>query len=238
MTVIYQVTDTHVPDDPAEKVAGNFRQLMDYVHDNPADLLVISGDLTKLDASLPAYQWILEQIPSGQETVILPGNHDDAGTMFAVFGKALCRDPDFQFTIPLGDIDLVFSNTGSTHFPADQLDAVTSDTVRAGSVLFTHFPTRVVGDGFMDRTYPLADVDAVDARLSVSHIRHVFCGHFHTEADLPGPYNLHVTPSPAFDVDLESVKPKIGPPRIPLRRIDITGREVATSVIYLDDEAA
>ena len=89
----------------------------------------------------------------------------------------------------------------------------------------------------MDRTYPLLNRDEVSRAISESNIDHVFCGHFHTEYHCRTTYNLHLTPSPAFTVDRDSVKPIISPPGIPLREIAVEGAWVSTRVIYLEEES-
>ena len=89
MTVIYQITDPHIPLDDDDPVQKNYLRLMQYVTENPADLLVITGDLPAVgqDGSARVYQWIKSKIPSGQKTYVIPGNHDDSATMYAEFGE-------------------------------------------------------------------------------------------------------------------------------------------------------
>ncbi len=235
MTVIYQVTDTHVPveDKPSKK---NFRLLMEYVNENPVELLTITGDLPSRDGDAEAYRWMKQQLPVNQRTVIIPGNHDDDDVLYEVFGRERCVNPDFVHMIPLDEIDVFFTNTGSGQFPEDQLEGL--NDARPDSILFTHYPTRAISDGFMDRTYPLADVAAVDRAIAATPIRHVFCGHFHAAHTSQGSYDLHVTPSPAFEIELNEAEIKLSPGRIPLRKITIEGRLTSSEIIYLDDAPA
>jgi len=235
MTVIYQITDTHVPLEAENPVTTNFLTLMDYVRQNPADLLVITGDLPGEDGSREVYQWMKAQLPPDQKTHIIPGNHDNDSNLYETFGKPICVNPDFFHTIALDDIDLVFTNTGSGRFPLDQLEYLEGEHIRNQSVVFTHYPTKKVSNGFMDTNYPLQDISEVDAALKRSKIAHVFCGHFHTEHDVVDGYELHVTPSPAFEVSLNDAELKLGRGRIPLRRIEIEGTSTSSKVIYLDD---
>ena len=44
MTLIYQITDTHVPHEEDKLTRKKFVELMEYVRKNPADILVITGD--------------------------------------------------------------------------------------------------------------------------------------------------------------------------------------------------
>ncbi len=232
MTLIYQITDTHIPHESDATAAKNFLTIMDFVLDNPADLLVISGDLPRKDGNKEIYHWIKSKLPLDQKTYVIPGNHDDDENLFEVFGTEICVNVNFFHTLALEKLDLVFANTGSGRFPPEQLAHL--DSVRQGSVLFTHYPTRKVSDGFMDSTYPLASVDKVDIAISRSKVQHVFCGHFHTDhSDCLG-YDLHITPSPAFEVDLHSPEINVTPPGIPIRRIEIVDSDLSTEVIYLD----
>lgn len=235
MTVIYQITDPHIPLDDDDPVQKNYLRLMQYVTENPADLLVITGDLPAVgqDGSARVYQWIKSKIPSGQKTYVIPGNHDDSATMYAEFGEEFCGNADFCFSLPLDEIDLVFSNTGSGKFPREQLNYLQQS--RENSILFTHYPTRKISDGYMDITYPLGNIPETHSAISSSPIGYVFCGHFHTHYSILDGYELNVTPSPAFDMDLNKKKPTVSPPRIPVCRIEISGSDVSSKVIYLDE---
>ena len=232
MTIIYQITDTHVPHEEGKLTRKKFVQLMEYVRNNPADILVITGDLPGDDGNIDIYRWMRSQLPVGQRTYVIPGNHDNDANLFEAFGEEICVNSDFFHTIELEEIDIVFTNTGSGNFPPLQLNHLS--TVRNHSVLFTHYPTRKISDGFMDKTYPLAQLLEVDAAIVKSNISHVFCGHFHTDHKAVAGYELHVTPSPAFEVDLHDSEPRRRKARLPIRRIEINGTITRTEVMYLD----
>jgi len=235
LTVIYQITDTHVPLEEDHIASINFQILMDFVRQNPADLLVISGDLPGEDGSEEVYRWMKNQIPTSQDTSVIPGNHDDPDSMYSIFGDDMCGNREFLFTRKLDQIDVLFTNTGSTVFPDDHLGYIRNPSVREGSILFTHFPTQKVSSGFMDLNYPLGNITEAHTTILKSNISHVFCGHFHTEHKVQGSYDLHLTPSPAFTVDLHSSEIVLGKPRVPIRKIEITGKDVTSSIIYIDD---
>ena len=172
------------------------------------------------------------QLPLGQRTYVIPGNHDNDANLFEAFGEKICVNSEFFHTIELEDIDIVFANTGSGNFPPLQLSHLSN--VRNHSVLFTHYPTRKISDGFMDKTFPLAHLFDVDAAIVRSNISQVFCGHFHTEHKAVAGYELHVTPSPAFEVDLHDPEPNSSKARLPIRKIEINGTITRTEVLYLD----
>ena len=229
---IFQVTDTHIPDTGDMLARDNFTALMTYCAEQQPDLLAITGDLPADDGSRSAYEWITAAIPSGLEYIVIPGNHDNIETLFEVFGGGKNQDPGFFEKLSLDQIDVLFTNTASNELPTEQLDALAN--VRPGSVLFIHHPTKEVSGGWMDQTYPLGNRDEVDSAIAASNIRHVFCGHFHTEHEIHADYSLYVTPSPAFTVDLYADEPKISAPKIPLREVTIDGDKVSSKVTYLD----
>lgn len=233
MTVIHQVTDPHVSPDGKGVACENFLALMAHVRETKPDLLTITGDLPGEDGSRAAYEWIKAALPDNVPCLVLPGNHDDEQVVFDVFKDELNTNPLFSEVLPLEEIDLVFLNTASTWLPVEQVQFLTEGEIRPGSVLFVHHPTRTVADGYMDRVWPLQNREEVNRAVSASGISHVFCGHYHCEHEMQTDYGLYITPSPAFEVDLHAVEPKIGPPRIPLREINVTGRRVSSTVRYL-----
>ncbi len=234
MTIIHQVTDIHIPVTGDFTVRDNFVRQMQYVAEAGPDLLTITGDLPGEDGSVEAYRWIRNQLPAGIPCLVLPGNHDDPASLFSVFQSDMNTNPDFFEKIALADLDLVFANTATNALPADQIAAIADESIRKGSLLFLHHPTEEVSGGFMDRNYALVNREEVSQAISASNIEHVFCGHFHTEYLRRTTYDLHVTPSPAFEVDRDSVEPVISPPEIPLREIVVDGSSVATQVLYLE----
>ena len=237
MTVIHQVTDIHIPVTGDLSVRDNFTRLMQHVASAQPDILTITGDLPGEDGSREAYLWIRDQLPSDIPCLVLPGNHDDPAALFAIFQSEMNTNPEFFEIVALDQIDLVFANTASNYLPSDQIASLADVSIREGSLLFLHHPTEEISGGFMDRTYPLLNRDEVSRAISDSNIEHVFCGHFHTEYLCRTTYNLHLTPSPAFTVDRDSVKPIISPPGIPLREIAVEGALVSTRVIYLEEES-
>ncbi|HIG44158.1 MAG TPA: hypothetical protein EYQ14_27025 [Gammaproteobacteria bacterium] len=234
MTTIYQITDTHVSLVSRNLVLENFLVLMDYIAQHPADLLVISGDLPGEDGNPEVYAWMKSQLPAGQKTHVIPGNHDNAANLYSVFGAEICGNKDFLFTVELEAIDLIFTNTGSGSFPAEHLDYIQRDHIRDNSVLFTHYPTKTLSAGFMDSNYSLSNIKEADDAIRQSRINTVFCGHFHTEHTVKDGYELNITPSPAFCVALHEKEPRITRARIPLRKIEVSGNSTTSTIVYLD----
>lgn len=231
--LIYQITDIHIPieGDGEEHFRDNFLTIMAYIRQNPPDLLVITGDLAFDQPD--AYEWTREQLPASVDYVVIPGNHDNSTDLFNAFPNAHVINEDFYFTLATDDIDLVFANSAAESIPHDQLEKLGSAAIRPGSMLFVHHPTKVLSAGFMDLTYQLRHVQHADRVISAGNIKHVFCGHFHCEHEIHDDYSLYLTPSPAFEINLHNPKFTLEPTRIPIRRIEVEGRQVTTSVIDL-----
>jgi len=83
---VLQVSDTHVPADPATGYRGqnadqNLRALVPAMRDWAPDLVLLTGDISE-DASPAAYARVAEMLaPIGAALLALPGNHDDPGVM-------------------------------------------------------------------------------------------------------------------------------------------------------------
>ena len=207
---------------------------MDYCSSEAPDLLVISGDLTRDDADAATCRWMKSKLPPAIPAVVIPGNHDSAQVLYEVFADSFNPTPDFCFALNFDDTDVLFTNSGSGVFPTTQLDWLGQRRTRENAIMFTHYPTKKLSDGFMDRTYPLLNIDEADAAIRATRISHVFCGHFHTDYDVLDGYHLHVTPSPAFTLDLHATEPALTRPFTPVQQIEIADGQVTAHVHYLD----
>jgi len=232
--LIYQITDLHIPFEGEEQIRDNFLTIMTYTRQNPPDLLVMTGDFTYGDHA-DSFEWIKDQLPANVAYVVIPGNHDNVADLYNAFRDALVISKDFYFTVPTDDIDLVFANSGSKSIPEEQLEKLKSSEIRPGSILFVHHPTKVLSSGYMDRTYPLQNLAQADSVISASNITHVFCGHFHAEYEIHDDYSVYLTPSPAFEINLHNPKFTLETTRIPIRRIEVEGARVTTSMIGLSE---
>jgi Icc protein len=233
--LIYQITDPHIPQEGRDEIKLNFHKIIDYMIGNPPDLLVITGDLSFPDGS-ESYQWIKDNLPKDIDSIIVPGNHDDGTKLYAVFkDTSLIINESFCFAKPLDKIDLIFANTSTGCLPDNNIELIMNDAIREGSVLFLHHPTAKLSEGFMDLNYQLEDVDRINGIISKSKIKHVFCGHFHTEYSVHSSYYLHVTPSPAFEINLHSRELLVEKTRVPFRIINVLDDKVSTEMKYLDE---
>jgi Icc protein len=149
--------------------------------------------------------------------------------MWEVFGEAMCINRRFCFSRHIGGRKALFVNTATDYLPQDQVAFLIEEGSDEPSVLFIHHPPDLISHGFMSVRQPLHNFDEVADAIRQTQISDVFCGHYHNEIDKDcDGFTLHLTPSPAFQIDLNKVDftfqdfvPKV-------RVIDIDQGNVAT----------
>lgn len=238
---ILQISDLHVPDldhlntDNDSRfghIRGNILRQLSFIQSENPDLLVISGDLTMEDASRAGCKWLSENLPN-IPTVIIPGNHDDPDLIWEVFGPTKCVSRDFYGEIIYEDCSIIFLDTSSDYLPAEQRQFLDSLSMRHPTLLFMHHPPALIGDGYMSTNQPLRNHVEAAQSINRTAIEHVFCGHFHNRADiLCDGFQLHLTPSPAFQVALNTKKFKMEKCQPVVRTITI-GDDVKTDLIHV-----
>lgn len=236
---IHQITDLHIPENDAAAnfahVKGNVQRQIAFVADDDSDLLVISGDLTMTDGSSSACQWLNENLPDSLKTIIMPGNHDDPAMLWEVFGEQKCVDESFYYSFEYDSLQYIFLNTTTDSLPQDQLEFLSSEGAKKPSILFIHHPPDLVSsDGFMALNQPLINHAEVAEVIRASQINDVFCGHYHNSADINcGGFQLHVTSSPAFQIDLNAAAFTTQPFEPGVRIIETEGLNIRTRIEYV-----
>ena len=234
--LIHQITDLHIPDTNDDErfvhVRENVLRQLALIEADGTDLLVMTGDLTMTDGSRAGCEWIRSVLPP-VPTVVIPGNHDDPALLYEVFGAGRCMNPCFCFMLKREGRGLVFVNTTGDRLPEDQLRFLSRLPQRA-SILFMHHPPDLISDGFMALNQPLWNYVDVASAIRSSPITHVFCGHYHNaiDKDCDG-FSLHLTPSPAFQIDLHSRDFLMQDFRPSVRRIILEGEYVDTQLVYV-----
>ncbi len=227
---IHQVTDLHVPEDGSDEkfahVRENVLRQFGLVEQEKPDLLVISGDLTMVDGSEAGCLWIRDNLPD-VPVIVIPGNHDDPGLIQRVFGG-------WPVTQQHDDCTLVFLDTSTDHLPADQM-MVLDDLDSTGlNVLFLHHPPHLIGSGFMTKNQPLLNCTEAAGAITASAVEHVFCGHYHNAAQISCEgFELYLTPSPAFQIALESEPFTMEDFEPAVRIIEIESGRVTTELTYV-----
>ena len=240
---IIQLTDLHV-DLEGENTFGidirsNFIDLLQEVVRLSPDHLVISGDLCLKDGVESIYQWIKSQLEILDIPYdIIPGNHDDIKILSEVFGiQHLVNDEELYFAKKLGKTHCLFLDSSKGFHSDRQLKWLRRQLQQADDelVIFMHHPPMEAGVPFMDIKYPLQDMEAIQAILfDHPHRIAVFCGHYHVEKSLQlRNVNVFITPSSFFQIDQESADFKVDHHSIALRRIEVVGLQLQTSVRYL-----
>ena len=234
---IHQITDLHIPDGETtnDKTKSNVLKLLSFVHKDNSDLLVISGDLTMTDNSVQACEWLNSALPETPRTIIMPGNHDKPSVLWEVFGPKRCISHDFYFALDIDAYKLIFVDTSSYSLPDDQIEFIKSEAANQTSLLFIHHPPDLINpSGFMAINHALENATQVSEAIKESQIEHVFCGHYHNaiDKDCDGFY-LHLTPSPAFQIDLDSEKCYLQPFEPGVRVIDLDQTSVTSHIVYV-----
>jgi Icc protein len=227
---IHQVTDLHVPDDSDDEmfayVRSHVSRQFEFVGSEKPDLLVISGDLTMSDASEIGCRWIYQNLPD-VPVIVIPGNHDDPKMIKNIFGQW----PQQQKN---ADCSLIFLDSSSGHLPEEQLQLLSKLTPSPPCLLFLHHPPYLIGSGFMSKTQPLLNHREVAQAISTAGIEHVFCGHYHNSAQVEcHGFKLYLTPSPAYQVALDSEEFKMEECQPAVRTIDIKSGHLYSDLVYL-----
>lgn len=225
---IHQITDLHVPDDESDEkfshIRRNVERQLAFVAAGLPDLLVISGDLTMTDGSEVACQWIRDSLPRDVPVIVIPGNHDDPAVIRRVFGSWPAQQHH-------DECSLVFVNTSSNYLPPEEM-ALLAVSPGPECLLFIHHPPHRIGAGFMSTNQPLLNCDAAARAIGDSAIDHVFCGHYHNQAQVScDGFELYLTPSPAFQIALEEIPFTMEEFEPVVRTIDVTAGRVSTELV-------
>jgi Icc protein len=231
---IHQISDLHIPDTDNDSrfshIRGNVLRQLSFIQSENPDLLVISGDLTMEDASRAGCEWLSENLPD-IPTVIIPGNHDDPDLVWELFGPTRCVSPRHYGEKIYEDCSIIFLDTSTDYLPVEQRLFLDSLPMRRPTLLFMHHPPTLIGDGFMSTNQPLHNHIEAAQSIKLSAVAHVFCGHFHNRTDLfCDGFQLHLTPSPAFQIPLHVKKFEMEESQPAVRTITI-GDDVQTELI-------
>ncbi len=229
---IHQITDLHIPDadrvsDPQYvHVRENVLRQLRFTAEQQPDLLVVSGDLTMHDGCEHGCLWLRENLPS-VPVVVIPGNHDDPTMIERLFGEwPWQRDYD--------DCSIVFLDTSSDLMLEADMSRLQSVNSALPCLLFMHHPPHLIGSGFMTKNQPLLNHDTAASAIGTSIIRHVFCGHYHNAAHVQcDGFELHLTPSPAFQIDLNSEHFRMEPFQPSVRVIEVDGENITTTLVHV-----
>lgn len=198
--LIAQITDLHIGTGNDIGAEENYHRLLAVFetlkkfHRKP-DLIIATGDITEV-GSVPAYK-LYKQMMEEAGLEILPclGNHDVTENFQKVFGKTYINEDHCQYSVDLGDLWLVVTDTHdeTIHGGAfcekrmDFLDRAIREADGRPVLVAMHHPPFVTGIDWMGaRDYDepwLVQIRQVIKRYP--NVRKIICGHIHRVMDRP-----------------------------------------------------
>ena len=205
---IGQISDIHVGEDESLvqgiDVRRNFVQAIESPSMKDLDLLVLSGDLANEDAEPGAYQYFADWLKGYSVPVcIIPGNHDNIDVMARYFDLPV-KNGKCYYRFDLAGRSIFFLDSACGEVSRDQLDWLKEETkkVKDEVLLFMHHPPCFCNHKFMDLHYHLRNmVEVQEVLLGIENLHHVFCGHYHHEAQTKfGHISVHVAPATQMQI--------------------------------------
>lgn len=243
MTII-QITDLHIDEDyeyPFDiDVRSNFLRLLQTFEKESFDHLVITGDLCYRDGNVAIYSWIKAQLDAADFSYdIISGNHDDSVMMAEAFGlQHLLQGQELYYTKMLGNRFGIFLDSSRGVHSEEQLRWLKRQLKNADEevIVFMHHPPLKAGVPYMDDNHALRDMEAV-MEIFNQHPGQlfIFTGHYHVEKTLAsGNALVQITPSCFFQLDMREKEFKVDHHRIAYRVIKTTGKQLSTTLYYLE----
>ncbi len=249
-TQILQLSDFHILENPTDELRGvttaaclaEVWELVRSSYGN-ADLLVMTGDIAA-HGEEGAYRQVQELFADALSRCrLLPGNHDDSGTMQRFFGELIAaNNTAITFSQELDGWRLIGLDShvaGEVHgeITAEQLDWLgreLNNSAQQPTLLFLHHPPISVASEWLDRIMLRNPQQISDVLDSAPQVRAIFCGHVHHEFHgILGNVPVFTTPSTAIQFTpgtAELIFDDIPPG---FRVIELSGNEFATHVVRL-----
>ncbi|MDA3810007.1 MAG: metallophosphoesterase [Spirochaetaceae bacterium] len=238
---ISQITDIHITFKKDKTIDGidvisNFERILEKILKYQPDLLVLSGDLCFAKNDKKIYPFVKKRLDATDlPYVVMAGNHDKTEPLAKAFSYKTTPKGDLYYIKDIEDYRLLFVDSSRHKISNDQLNRLEKD-LKTGlkPVLFIHHPPAIAGVPFMDRKYPLQNMDQLQDILAKYNGRiPVFCGHYHHEKVLQkGNLDIYMTPSTYFQISDESIHFKAASKLAGWRNITLTDK-VDTEVLYL-----
>jgi len=241
---IAQITDLHIDLDGEYPfnidVRKNFLDILELVVKEAPDHLVVTGDFCLEDGLEEIYLWIrspLELLPFSYD--IIAGNHDNSVIMANTFElEHLLKDDEFYFAKKIGRTHCLFLDTSKGFHSDNQLKWIKRQlkSNTADLVVFMHHPPLESNVPFMDKKYPLQDMEAIQKIfLNYPHNITVFSGHYHVEKTvIHKNITLMITPACYFQINQNTDEFSVDHHRIGMRLIELDGGMICSTVRYLD----
>lgn len=194
---ILQISDLHLLADPRGRVRGvstweTFERVLHLVREQYADCsrIVITGDLAQ-DELRETYVRLAERLGDLRERcLVLPGNHDDRGSLGEVFGRnAPTNDGQVTFDVPCGDWRLIgldthdVGETGGclTDAQLRWFDSALAEEAERPTIVFLHHHPVPIASRWLDKiglTRPESFMEIIER---APQAKVVAIGHIHQE---------------------------------------------------------
>ena len=244
---IYQLTDLHLSLQPDDDTFGHdvklhFDLAIQYIRENPADFLVLTGDLCLDTGNAETYQYIKMALKSLEcPYILLPGNHDDTSLMLACFGQDLCVSSVSLQVLTAGFCAL-YINSGSGAIDERILQLV-SEYLESSStpvLVFIHHPVLPVDVPYMETNYALSGREVLLQLFKEYSGRcYLFCGHYHADITAMDENVIQqITPSLFFQI--KPGKALFTPDNLPpaFRELVLQGNTLQSRVVSLSPKNA
>ena len=239
---ISQITDIHITLKSDKTIYGidvvaNFDNVLKKVVEFSPDLLVLSGDLCFSKNDKKVYSYVKEKLDStGLNYCVMAGNHDKTAPLAKAFGYDITGAGDLYYSKDINNYRLIFTDSSKHRISSNQLELLLNDLKSdLKPVLFIHHPPAYAGVPFMDRKYPLTNMEDLQEVLGIyKGDIPVFCGHYHNEKEFQhGNLNIFMTPSTYFQISDKTNHFKAAS-RIPGWRNIVLSENVETEIKYLN----
>lgn len=232
------ITDLHIDD--KEKMnfginsKSNLLLLLKDIKEQKIHHLIILGDLCNLDPKIYIYKWIRKQLENYSFRYnIIPGNHDDILMIKEVFGIK-----SSFFSLNEWGRKVLFLNTSDNSLPEEQLNWIKDELkdINKEVVIFMHHPPTLLNCKFMDRKYPLQNIEQTQELFTgLEKELIIFCGHYHDNIRLKYKNQLiFTTPSNVFQIDEIQNDFRIKTYNPGWRFVEFNKGEIDTEVNYID----
>lgn len=209
---IVQLTDLHLYQDPASRLAGiptwaTFRSVLEQVKRQQSDLdyLIMTGDLAQ-DEALETYLMLREALGDWVACCrIIPGNHDDRGNLRKAFPELFSANEDaLTFVLSAGGWRIIGLDS---HVPGEvkgRVDGAQLAWLRTElasmpgtpTLLFVHHPPIPINVTWIDELGLDEAVELVELIETSPDIKVVCAGHVHQAfAGHIGAAQMYTTPS-------------------------------------------
>lgn len=239
-----QISDIHIGPENIKyhgiDVRDQFLKVLADVQKSDVDHIIFSGDLALDLGEEEAYVWLKEVLDQQSlPYTLMAGNHDSVERLTRVFGlQDLVRDEMLYFKQNIAGYTLYFLDTEPDFLDLRQLQWLREEheTMKDKTFVFMHHPPCYAGHLFMDRKFPLHNMEHVQSiLLGMPKIRHVFCGHYHYAQTVElGEMHVHLCPATQMQICPTKKDFEIGDARPGWRRIEWDGSELKTEVRFIN----